>query len=341
MVVLQLDWFTSLRLPATDWIQVEASSYCNAFCVYCPHTIYRDAWLERHMSLDTFRKMLPAFTKTRMVFLQGWGEPFLNPDFISMVTLAKESGCLVGTATNGSLLDEKIINELVKCGLDILSFSLAGTYRENDTVRKGTNFKKILNTIRVLNRKKQELRTAKPAIHIAYMLLRSRIDELEGLPMILKDLGINQIVVSTLDFVPSRELEDEALIPKTSLEYNKLRLRLEAFKTMGRQYDLSIYYYLYSPGSRRLSCTENVQRALFISAYGEVSPCVFLNIPVSGVSHRIFGEERSYQRLIFGNINEQPLETIWRNKNYAAFRKSFYKNRLHVSCEDCPKLFMC
>ena len=98
-------WLNPLLRPRLDWIQVEVTSYCNAACVYCPHTVYQGHWASRHLPLTTFAKLLPALARARLVYLQGWGEPLLHPDFFNMVALAKQAGCRVGTTTNGMLLD--------------------------------------------------------------------------------------------------------------------------------------------------------------------------------------------------------------------------------------------
>ena len=79
-----------------DWLQVAVTSHCNASCAYCPHTIYRRQWQSRHLSLTTFQRLLPDLQRVRLVYLQGWGEPFLHPDFFTLVSLAKQAGCQVG-----------------------------------------------------------------------------------------------------------------------------------------------------------------------------------------------------------------------------------------------------
>jgi MoaA/NifB/PqqE/SkfB family radical SAM enzyme len=329
-----------LRLPKLDWIQVEVSSYCNAACVYCPNAIYRrESWLKRHLPLATFQKLLPAFAKTWLVYLQGWGEPFLNPDFFEMVRLAKKAGCRVATTTNGMLLDAEKINRLVQYGMDVVAFSLAGVDEKNDAVRKGTCLERVLEAIQALNQAKKKLGAAQPAIHIAYMLLRSGLEDVEKLPAFLQGLGISQVVLSTLDFVADSELADEALAPATMLEYDELRSRLNTVAAAGESYGLDIYYQLAAPGQRCQGCTENVLRSLFVSADGSVSPCVFTHVPVSRTSFIAGGVKRPYQSLTFGNIGEQPLEVIWRQKAYAAFRRSFQTGRLVALCRDCPKLY--
>jgi MoaA/NifB/PqqE/SkfB family radical SAM enzyme len=148
-------WLSSSWSPRLDWIQVEVTSHCNASCSYCPRTVYREGWQNRNLPLAAFERLLPAFPRTKMVFLQGWGEPFVNDNLMTMIRLAKEAGCKVGTTTNGMLLNKKVITQLVAPGLDMLAFSLAGVDKSNDTVRLGTRIDTILEAIALLSEAKK------------------------------------------------------------------------------------------------------------------------------------------------------------------------------------------
>ncbi len=183
-----------------DWLQVAVTSHCNASCAYCPHTVYRRDWLSRHLSLATFHRLLPELKKTNLIYLQGWGEPFLNPDFFTFVTLAKQAGCQVGTTTNATLLTEATIARIVESGIDVLAFSLAGVGDTHDSWRQGTSFQQVLEAIRSLQECKRRLGKVNPQVHIAYMLLRSGLADLERLPLVLRGLEINQVVISTSGF---------------------------------------------------------------------------------------------------------------------------------------------
>ena len=191
---------------------MEISSYCNADCIYCPHFAYRKNWQNRHLPIDAFRNLIPAFRKTELVYLQGWGEPFTHPQFFEMLKLAKRAGCKVGTTTNGTLLNRHLIEKLVIEDLDVIGFSLAGIDEKNDTIRKGTHIDTVLNCMEEIHRAKQKYGSDTPAIHIAYMLLRSGLDELERLPGFLSQTGADQTVVSSLSFVASPEMESESIL---------------------------------------------------------------------------------------------------------------------------------
>lgn len=330
--------FTSLLFPQKDWIQVEVTTHCNASCVYCPRTAYQDRWVSRFMPLTTFHKLLPYFPRTRLVYLQGWGEPLLHPDFFAMVTLAKQAGCRVGATTNGMLLDDGKIIRMVESGMDVAAFSLAGTDEKNDAIRRGTRLATVLEAVHRLHRGKEKTGQTQPEIHLAYLLLRSGLADLPRLPQLLKGSGVTQVVISTLDFVASRELAAETLIPADHQEYQELEAQLAEVAATGQHYGLRIHYRLPRPGKRLLICTENIGRALVVAADGGVSPCVFTNLPVSGVTCYPRGVARPYQPVTFGNLHDRPLAAIWRGKAYARFRRSFYTDHLAAPCRDCPKL---
>lgn len=330
-------WLNSLLKPCWDWIQVEVTTCCNAACLYCPRTAYQDRWPDRHLSLETFSRLLPAFPRASLVYLQGWGEPFLNPDFFTMAALAKEAGCRVGATTNGMLLDVRQMERLVELEVEVVAFSLAGLDEKNDYFRHGTSLSRVLAALESFRRVKERYGRVKPEIHIAYMLLRSCWPDLERLPLLLEGSGVSQVVISTLDFVAAKELMEEAIRPRELREYEEMESRLQAVAAAGEVRGLKVNYHLPRPGSRRRTCPENPGRALVVGADGSVSPCVFTNLP-PGTTYFAGGREVPYQPLSFGNINALSLEDIWNSKAYAAFRHAFETGRISFSCQDCSKL---
>lgn len=330
--------FSWLLMPKLDWVQVEVTSWCNAACVYCPRTVYRNNWANRHMSLETFDKIFPIFSKTKLVFLQGWGEPLLHPEFFHLATLAKKAGCRVGLTTNGMLFDGEKLSRLVGLGIDVVAFSLAGSGPENDRVRCGTRLPQVLAAIRGLNAAKTKRGASRPEINVAYMLLKSGLPDLEQLPGVLQGSGVSQVVISTLDFVAAKELEGETLMPGNDQEYEQLNGRLAGLVERGRVSGLKIHYQLKDPSQRQLLCPEKVQRSLFVAADGRVSPCVFTNLPVKQGTYASKGRERPYRRLTFGNVKELPIPAIWRQKAYSNFRRSFFTGKLISLCQNCLKM---
>ena len=163
-----------LFLPFLNWVQVELTSHCNAECVYCPHAVCKRSWHAGHMPLEAFKKLAPAFRRTRLVYLQGWGEPLLHPQFFEMVRIARECGCQVGTTTNGMLCTGDVPERMVEEGLSTLGFSLAGRDESQDAIRRGTRLQAVLQAMRQVDAAKKRLGSSVPDIHVAYIWLRSQ-----------------------------------------------------------------------------------------------------------------------------------------------------------------------
>jgi MoaA/NifB/PqqE/SkfB family radical SAM enzyme len=326
--------------PPFAWLQVEVTTYCNAACAYCPHTVYRNSWRNRHLAPETFAAFLPALQYTDLVYLQGWGEPLLHPDFFALAKAARAANCQIGFTTNGMLLDSDKTVQLIEIDFSVVAFSLAGTGEKNDHLRTGTSYKQIMAAIERLASEKERRNCRRPAIHIAYMLLKSELEELQRLPSLLSGLGVNEVVISTLDFVPCEALREEALFPQNRKEFAWLKALLDATVAEGRKQGFAIHYHLPYRKKKNRFCTENVLRAAFISAEGLVSPCVFTNLPVGPPPTFIAGGKAlPYRRLTFGDINQEPLTAIWENKSYREFRHAFLSGHPPTTCRTCPKLY--
>ena len=113
---LQWEWPRSIAeregqmmLPARslelDWIQGELSSRCAGRCVYCPVHRFRGRRHESVMADETFAALEPSLPVARLVFLQGWGEPLMDPQLWSRVERVRKAGPDVGFTTNGTLLE--------------------------------------------------------------------------------------------------------------------------------------------------------------------------------------------------------------------------------------------
>jgi MoaA/NifB/PqqE/SkfB family radical SAM enzyme len=329
---------TNLFTPRFDWVQVEVTTFCQATCNYCPHTVYREHWTSQHLALATFRRLLPVLARARLVHLQGWGEPFLHPDFFSMVSLARLAGCQVGTTTNGMLLDADALRRVVDLEMTVVAFSLAGVGENNDAVRRGTRFATVLEKIETLREIKARKGARFPQVHVAYMLLRSDLDDLALLPRALEGLGVSQVVVSTLDFVASPSLARESLKLAPLEEYRQAAARLDEVADQARRQGLEIHSQLAPPRDWPNACSENITGALCLAADGAVAPCVFLNLPVEDETYMDREGEDLYRRVSFGVVQpDQPLLRIWRSPDYRQFRRVWASGHTPPACRGCLK----
>ena len=323
--------------PRLDWIQIEISSHCNASCIYCPHSAFRANWQNRLLPLEAFRSLGPAFARTNLVYLQGWGEPFTHPRFFEMLQIAKEAGCLVGTTTNGTLLDRETIEKLVGHELDVIGFSLAGVDQQNDIIRKGTSIKKVLACIEQIHRAKDKYGTDHPQIHIAYMLLHSGLGDLKKLPEFLSDTGAAQTVVSSLSYVVSPEMEKESVLA-SGQKYAELKEHLLEVRKEAVNKGLDVHFHIVSPVQNNFSCSENIPGAIVVGSDGNLAPCVMKQIPVQGENvYYIKGQTHVQHNLFFGKIQKNSLKTIWYRKECRQFIRKCRNGTTPVVCQNCLK----
>ncbi len=321
--------------PGLDWIQVDVSTKCNADCNYCPHSVYRSIWQNTFLPIDYFMKLTPAMRRTGLVHLQGWGEPFTHPEIIRMIRIAKKQGCMVSTTTNGMLLNNKYINSIVEEGLDFIAFSLAGIDKKNDRIRRGTQFHKVIDVIKAIQNTKARMQSKLPKVHIAYMLLISGIDDLEKLPEIFGNLGVNMIVISGLTLITRPELEAESLYSMELSHFKELTYKLSEIHKKMKDNGTELKFHIPRPDVNLIYCPENIQKSALVTADGRVCPCVMTEIPVLGECfHYVQGKPRSLGNISFGNIFETPFNEIWRLKRYRKFRNSYLNNDI---CNNCLK----
>ncbi len=323
--------------PRLSWLQIEVTSHCNAACRYCPHTLYHQDWHASHLPWPLFQSLVPVFRRTDLVYLQGWGEPFLHPDFFSMVALARQAGCRVGTTTNATLLTEEVIHRLVASGLDILAFSLTGLAARHDYWRAGTSFSQVLAALWGVAQEKRRQGRKTPQVHIAYLLLRSGLPDLVDLPQTLAGLEISQVVVSTLDLVAAPELRSEAWKLASPAELQKLSQQLAAVVRAGAQRGVTIHPPILTSGPHPV-CPENILRAAVVSAQGDVAPCVYRNLPIQSGQQYHQSLPQPLLSCHFGNLQDQPFWTIWQQQAYRAFRRAWQRGQPPADCRSCLRI---
>ncbi len=307
-------------------IQVEITSQCAARCTYCPHTTDAATWQGQHMQVSTFANLWPLLQQSTRVHLQGWGEPLLHPHFFEFVAFARKAGCLVSTTSCGLHLQEKTALRILDSGIDIMAFSLAGTDAQSNDARQGADFHKVCEKILLL----QKLRTQKMAVHLelhlAYILLADRLEAAQGLPELLQHLGISTAIISTLDYIPQPELQHLALRPEQHDVLARAKHILQKTQAHAEQLGIQCHYALPSCTTKG-TCRENIQKNLYVNAMGDISPCVYLNVP-----------SQHSAKAIFGNIHEEHVLDIWHKKSFMHFRQSHASGTpTQALCQKCIK----
>lgn len=134
--------------PLPRRLQIETTNRCNAACDMCPILHMRRP--KGRMDPALFEKIareLADWPPLRRVILHIMGEPLLNPDFIDLVKILRQTAPHqpVEFSTNGSLLDRSVAEELIGLDLEAINFSLDALNPETHAkIRKGLDFNKII-----------------------------------------------------------------------------------------------------------------------------------------------------------------------------------------------------
>lgn len=316
-----------------DCLQLEVTSVCGGRCTYCPHTIKAASWRSRHMKEEVFVALWPLLRETERVHLQGWGEPLLHPRFFDFVSLARRADCQVSSTTCGLSMNTTIARRLARCGMDILAFSLVGTDSiSNDSGRIAVPFERVCSAVRMVKAAIRDEGYSALDIHLAYLLLSDRMEAVTKLPKLMEELDVNTAVISSLDYIVDESQASLAFAPHESAKIAEARRLLQKAAQEASDIGRSIFYAL--PGPHAVAdaggCRENVSRSLYIDAEGDVSPCIYLNVP---------DQTDDPRRKIFGNVLNDDVMEIWHDKLFLAFREALVHNQPDAACLICPKRF--
>jgi len=126
-------------------IQVGISNVCNLNCKQCYYPIYSNSpsYRRHFMSEDVLERIvteIKTFPNEPILRFLGRGESLLHPKLTDMIKYAKAntSGKIV-LITNGHLLNENCIGNLLESGVDAIDISLdAITQKSYEKIRSGS-----------------------------------------------------------------------------------------------------------------------------------------------------------------------------------------------------------
>ena len=330
-IVIQRDRVELLPdIHSLSRVYVEPTSRCNLTCRTCIQRTWDEP--KGDMAPAVFKKLLTdlsRFPHLESVMLGGFGEPAAHPDIIRMVSALKETGVRVEMVSNGTLLDAKMADGLLKAGLDRLWISFDGADEPTfERARQGARFKAVVENIKRLRGKLE--------LGIAFVVTRSNFSDLKNLGWLAKKTGAAFISVSNvIPYAPEMESQmvcAQALTlgsmtqTRGGAEVDLPRIDLNnltkdtLWHLAGGNESISL---MGTPlGARVDECRFIRGRCAFIRWDGQVAPCMALLH--SHVIH-FHGAERRNKSHSFGDIAKRGLWEIWNAADYASFREKVAK----------------
>jgi MoaA/NifB/PqqE/SkfB family radical SAM enzyme len=333
-------------------LYLEPTTRCNLACRTC----IRNTWTEPlgDMTADVFQRIvgsLADFPHLRSVMFGGFGEPTAHPELPDMIAAVHRTGLRTELTTNGTLLDESLVDRLHDAGLDRLWASIDGADEANfDGIRKGAGFRGVLEG---LGRVRERSRRAGRAIDIglSFVVLRRNVADLAAMDDLARTVGADTILVSNV--LPySADMEKEMLCALTlstdtfASAAPKIEMRLPRIDVSPATRE-TILLLLRGLGSLTLMgnpinaetnrCRFIEERTSFVRWDGAVTPCMGL---LHGSKTFLYGYERSLKPYVLGDVMKTPLDSIWNSPEYRAFRekvRDFDYSPCHL-CGGCSLL---
>lgn len=140
-------------------INIDVTEFCNLACVHCPYeTVTRVKGVNR-VNLDPalHRALIDEIADVgkahcRFIRYTGEGEPLLHPELVAMLGSAvRRTGLPINLTTNGQLLTERRIGELLDAGVGYFDISIdAATAATYAGIRIKGDFDRVVGNVRGL-----------------------------------------------------------------------------------------------------------------------------------------------------------------------------------------------
>lgn len=147
----------------TDLIEIKPITSCNLNCIFCSvdegkdtkkivdFIVEKDYLVQEYKKLASFKGCNPLYA-----YINVHGEPMLYQPTVELIAdLKKVPGTITGIITNGTLLNEKMIDDLKEAGLDRINISLMAMDPGLADRLAGTkyNLKRLLEIIKYANKR--------------------------------------------------------------------------------------------------------------------------------------------------------------------------------------------
>jgi radical SAM protein with 4Fe4S-binding SPASM domain len=292
----------------------EITKACNLNCSHCASQVMEGRELATDEALD-----LIDYMHNCGVFILSFsgGEPFLRPDFFTILGMAREKGIEIGVTTNGTLLDENTVRKLSSLEPFNMHISIDGIGEVHDSFRNRAGvFESSVRSLKLLQK-------YKVPCGITTSMTKRNFHDLDNIKEFVKENNIRSweiffaIPVGNLD---KSEALDEAEFLELARKVEGIRKELKGTRVFVGD---SLGYFGKSciRDEEWGGCTAGITHCA-IDAYGNVKGC-----PIQP------------QELIEGNIRDKSLDEIWRSDS--AFRYNRGDIGLEGYCLKCRHKKVC
>ena len=293
-----------LGLPV--FVSIEPTTSCNLRCPQCPSGLREFTRPTGMLQSALFEKVILQLKKhLHSLTFYFQGEPYLNPDFLNMVSFANRQNIYTITSTNAHYLNEENCQKTILSKLDRLVISVDGlTQGVYEQYRIGGKLEKVIEGTKEILKQKKLLNSRTPHVVWQFVVFKPNQHQIEAVRKMGKELGVDEVKIKTAQIYDFENGHD--LIPDLE-NYSRYK------KNNSGSFELK---------NKLLNQCWRMWQGCVITWDGSIVPCCF----DKDAHHKI------------GNLQTETFKNIWFSSAYNRFRRSILKGRNEIDiCNNCTE----
>jgi radical SAM protein with 4Fe4S-binding SPASM domain len=305
----------------------EITGACNLKCIHCIVNAGKKSSdeLTTDEAFDFIGEL--AECGCDMVALSG-GEPLVRKDWPELAARVTASGMTPVMASNGWLVNERIIDKMIETGVRGVAVSIDGDEATHTAVRGPKVYQRAIEAIRLLVESPIET-------GVMTQIHKSNLDELDRLYETVVSLGVDRWQLQIA--VPAGRmlsLDREYLISVSDIP--RIEEKIAAFSARGEVRVMASdnigYYGPHEPSLRKNRKGEPLfwtgcqagQSVVGVCPNGDVKGCPSLP-----------------KEFVVGNVRRKRFRDIWRDDDGFAYTRKWDGSLLEGKCAECPFARIC
>ena len=287
-------------------LSIEPTTSCNLRCPECPSGLRSFTRPTGMLTTSLFTRLIDELQESLIYLLLYFqGEPYLNPDFLYLVSYASKKGIYTSTSTNAHYLTPQKAEETVRAGLDRIIISIDGASQATyEQYRIGGKLSKVIEGTKNLMAAKKKLQSRTPYVIFQFLVVRPNERDIPNIKVLAHDLGVDELKLKTAQIYDYQR--ESNLIPQSG-KYS--RYYQQADKTWAIKNPLNNHCW-------------KMWHSCVVTWDGNIVPCCF-------------DKDARHQ---LGNLSNQTFEQIWNSPPYFNFRSNLLTSRKTIDiCKNCTE----
>lgn len=267
-----------LRKVPLRYVDIAVDYSCNLSCVHCSAEKLKKPSGARQMDVDDYKKLARQCHKLGVITVGiTGGEPLIYPKLEEVIKAFKPNKTMISIKTNATLLTDDWLEKLKKWRVDSISIGLGpipNEMKDYDEIRGlPESYQKSFDAI-----KKTQAHGFRVIVGVVVSHQNIHSENIEKLLKLTKQMGVILILGLAVPAGKWRENQDIILTEDDREKIHDILLKYTHVRT-----DFESNFMTRGCGA--------INEKVYITAYGDVMPCPFLQIS-------------------FGNVLQEPLSNI-------------------------------